>query len=297
MNVNYGRFNPYMISSGYMSINENPVPGTIFPIRIVRWYEFELIHKSNKGYVVSCDHRIEAEKGVLMIRKPSTVVRGVSSYECNSVIFDSQYDPEMMCYYKEMQYDDPTSDLLVKMKAKRLDFLETLPDYIEVTDYSYFKNLFEQGLDLYLRHNEDVEFYGKLIIYNILGAILEEISLKESRNLKIHNQNAYEVVSLTKQYIDNEYNEPITLSQLAKKAGYSKEAYCRLFKRTYGKSPIEYLINIRLFYAKKILLTTKRSIYDIALSCGFNNDTYFYTVFMKKEGMSPNKYRKSHKLL
>jgi len=296
MNHEYNVFNPYLISTGFMRLEDCPAPGTFFPLRIVRWYEFELMHKSDQGYVVSRDQRINAQKGILMIRKPGMVVQGVSAYECNSIIFDSQFDPALIPFYQEHRYLDPTSDLLIKLKDKRLAFLDNLPDYIEVTDYPYVKTLFDQSLHIFLKQGDEIQWSGKQIIYMILTAILEDFHQKESRSLEQHNPNAYEAISKTKQFMETMYYEPITLSCLAKKAGYTKEAFSRLFKKNYGKSPIDYVIDLRLFHSKRMLLTTNKSIYEIAIACGFNNDTYFYTVFKQKEGLSPSSYRKSNRL-
>lgn len=296
MKQEYSRFNPYLISSGFLGLEECPEVGVYYPTRVVKWYEFELIHDSIGGYIITRDYRIEAKRGILMIRKPGTVVRGVSAYGCHSIIFDGMYDDGLSADYKEPVYGDPTVLLLTKMKNKRIDFIEDLPDFIEVVDYQYFKNLFEKCLETYLKQEAATQFFSKLIIYNLLSAIIKEVELKKAQHMILNNQNVYEVIQETKQMMDEKYDHPFVLDQLANYVGYTKEAYCRSFKKIIGKSPIDYLIYTRIFHSKRLLITTSKSIYDIALSCGFNNDTYFYKVFKKREGISPAKYRKLNKM-
>jgi AraC-like DNA-binding protein len=67
----------------------------------------------------------------------------------------------------------------------------------------------------------------------------------------------------------------------------------RKLKPLIGLSPSQYLRALRLARAKRLLSTTDRTIYDIALDCGFNELSYFSRVFKKEAGQSPTAYRRS----
>lgn len=93
-------------------------------------------------------------------------------------------------------------------------------------------------------------------------------------------------------FIRSNYYETITLDELAKVAGMSPRYFCRAFSAMTGKTPIEYLNYYRIESAGEKLLMTDSSITEIALSCGFNDMSYFSKMFSRYKGMSPSAYRR-----
>ncbi len=92
-------------------------------------------------------------------------------------------------------------------------------------------------------------------------------------------------------YISSHYKEKITLEDISRATFYSA-AYCENeFKKTTGKSIINYLIDVRINNAKKMLAETSMSCARIALAVGFDDANYFSRVFKKRTGYSPLKYR------
>ena len=67
--------------------------------------------------------------------------------------------------------------------------------------------------------------------------------------------------------------------------------FSTLFKQSCGSSFKEYLNSIRIEESKKLLAATDRSILDIALSIGFEDQSYFTKVFKKYTGLTPKQYR------
>ena len=64
-----------------------------------------------------------------------------------------------------------------------------------------------------------------------------------------------------------------------------------LFRRQTGEKYVQYLNGIRIAKAKDLLLTTDRKLYQIARSVGYDNVKYFFRVFKKWEGITPEQYR------
>jgi len=91
-------------------------------------------------------------------------------------------------------------------------------------------------------------------------------------------------------FIKNNYNQKLTVEQLAEESGYSPSHFNSEFVRLVGKSPIRYLNEIRIERAKELLRTGLFSIGEIADSCGFENTYYFSNVFKKYTGVSPSKF-------
>lgn len=93
-------------------------------------------------------------------------------------------------------------------------------------------------------------------------------------------------------YIREHYQEYITLGQMAELIHLSEGQFCRLFKSFTGMSPNQYLIRYRILQSCQLLLKTDTSITDIALSCGFNNISYFNRAFLKIMNTTPGDYRR-----
>ena len=98
------------------------------------------------------------------------------------------------------------------------------------------------------------------------------------------------------QYIDEHYTEKITLNDICKHLNISVSYLTRLFKSSTGYTLVEYINNLRIREAAKLLLTTKLPISQIALEVGFESFSYFGKLFVKYYNMSPLKYRKQHSL-
>lgn len=92
-------------------------------------------------------------------------------------------------------------------------------------------------------------------------------------------------------YINENINSAITLSDLAKSAGYSQWHSARIFKELTGKSPFEYLRALRLSKAALQLRDNPKKIIDVAFDFVFDSHEGFTRAFTKQFGVSPKKYR------
>ncbi|MCP4750175.1 MAG: helix-turn-helix domain-containing protein [Proteobacteria bacterium] len=93
-------------------------------------------------------------------------------------------------------------------------------------------------------------------------------------------------------FLENNYDQPITLEQLAQMAHMSKRSFQRVFKTIIGEPPINYLLKLRLSRAKELLLSTRMDITQIAFDTGFNDSNYFARKFKSTCGLSPRQYRR-----
>ncbi|MBQ8405470.1 MAG: helix-turn-helix transcriptional regulator [Clostridia bacterium] len=95
------------------------------------------------------------------------------------------------------------------------------------------------------------------------------------------------------EYLNANYHENITLDNLAERFFVAKPTLLYNFKRYVNRSPIDFLLTVRLAKAKQLLVSTKQSVNEIAAACGFSSANYFGLIFKKKEGISPLTYRKN----
>ena len=101
-------------------------------------------------------------------------------------------------------------------------------------------------------------------------------------------------VQKVKNFIDQNYRYEIRLPQLADIAGMSPSAFSRFFKLHTGRNLSEYIIEMRLGYASRLLVDTSKGIAEICYDCGFNNLSNFNRIFRKKKNCSPSEFRDNY---
>jgi len=93
-------------------------------------------------------------------------------------------------------------------------------------------------------------------------------------------------------YINNNFTEQIEIPYLASLSGISTEYFCRIFKKNYHMSPIEYITTLRLKEASQKLLNEKSmSIAQVGESVGYNSPSYFIKLFKKNMNLTPSEFR------
>jgi AraC-like DNA-binding protein len=95
------------------------------------------------------------------------------------------------------------------------------------------------------------------------------------------------------EYLHTHLDDKITVDLLAAIAHLSASHFSRVFREDMGKPPMEYVHDLRLERAKKLILAGDSSITDIALECGFGSPSYLSACFQKHYKMTPSEYRKN----
>ena len=100
------------------------------------------------------------------------------------------------------------------------------------------------------------------------------------------------MVKLAESYIRESCMTKLSLDDLARLTNYSPHHFLRIFKAETGKTPIEYLLDVKIEKAEHLLKNKELSITDICHMSGFNSISHFSTTFMKKKGVSPSSFRR-----
>ncbi|MBD1223853.1 AraC family transcriptional regulator [Virgibacillus halodenitrificans] len=102
-----------------------------------------------------------------------------------------------------------------------------------------------------------------------------------------------------KKYIDTNYFNVMNSNDIAAKLGVSSRHVNTIFKEQYNKTPLQYLTEVRLEAAKKLLMETDKDIISICFEVGFESLSTFYRTFNNYMNTSPKKYRaaNNHTLL
>lgn len=131
---------------------------------------------------------------------------------------------------------------------------------------------------------------SKIQIVSNLLLIMSRLIQLFDLEVSIHDKN-YRKLQSVLSYIEDHYSEKIQISEPSEIIHVCDDRLIRLFKEVIGETPIEYIMNLRIEAAIKLLSSTDLSIADIAYQTGFGSATYMTRVFKKKLNTTPGKYR------
>ena len=132
----------------------------------------------------------------------------------------------------------------------------------------------------------------------LLLDILHQISIFKhnellTRNTEFNHKNTNPIIEYILDYTFKNYLEVITLQEIAKVAKMSIPTFCRFFKKNIKKTYFDFLQDLRITQASKLLRTTDKSIQEICFKSGYNSWAHFSKQFKEVQKMTPNKYRKA----
>lgn len=222
------------------------------------------------------------------------VTDGIFNTEINGTVFHLKkgavvlYPPK----YKYRYWGEPPSKYLFAhftgsyVKKILTDLGFSLEPYVLESEFSpKIEDLFYKMIEQYMT-NAPFSQYS-------LACLLEEILLTIAVNRE--RNNGYRTFKKSIKYIHANYIEKIQIPDLAKMEGLSNSRYITLFTKEFGKTPIEYILNLRLGRASELLLTTDMPISLVGSSSGYKDQYFFSKIFKKHMGVSPYEYRKRHK--
>ncbi len=119
--------------------------------------------------------------------------------------------------------------------------------------------------------------------------ILSSYDFHKSKNVKDKGR-----MNKIVQYTMLQFKQNIPLEEISQVVNLSKSGFCRYFKNSMKKNYMEFLYEIRVQYACKLILEKELGIKQISYEAGFNNPSAFSQIFKRLKGVTPNKYRKEN---
>lgn len=183
------------------------------------------------------------------------------------------------------------------------------------------KNQFQSVKSLFERAQKGVAFGSQTIakvrpliksitletdgFYSVLKllTILHELSLAEdsyelaSRSFIQLDNTQEEDPRINKviDYLNKNYEKQVRLSDVAELVNMSEPSFCRFIKQRTSKSFVDFLTDIRMGFAIRLLIDSSHSVAEIGYACGFNNLSNFNRIFKKKKGMPPSEFRENYR--
>lgn len=155
------------------------------------------------------------------------------------------------------------------------------------------------GVDINALLSKNLEYINKVLTIDTQEDICIWIShaLDEFIESVYNSQDAHKMSQLKPviEYMQTFYDQPLTLAGIAKVAHLSVSRLAHLFREQMGITLIDYLTNIRINHAKRMLLTTELNCTRICFEIGYNNQSYFTRVFKQITGLTPRQFRAQNK--
>ncbi|MBN2604710.1 MAG: helix-turn-helix transcriptional regulator [Bacilli bacterium] len=111
---------------------------------------------------------------------------------------------------------------------------------------------------------------------------------KNTYNIKSHQYS----IRIAQEYLEQNYMKALQIDDVADLLHFSKFHFIRLFKSQTGKTPYQYLLEVRVNQAKYLLKKTTLQAKEISRNCGYNSEINFTTSFKKNTGLTPLEYRR-----
>ena len=156
---------------------------------------------------------------------------------------------------------------------------------VRPNNFILIKTLFSELCEIRTAPEAGYNFMMHSILYRIFNEI--------SGSAPLYGDEASNKLLPAIRYLNSHFtNNDVDIATVAKEVGMSESYLRRLFLRTFGKRPLEYLNQLRIDYAKELLKSGYYSIEQVGELSGFGDPKYFSTVFKKYRGISPSEYRK-----
>lgn len=222
------------------------------PLRTTKYYELEFF-LSATGTAVLNDKKIEHKRGLTLFITPETKRYTIGSFSC---------------FYIHFMPDENIKNLLK-------DFGTTA---------TYQENyLAEQFLKI-------IEFYNSPDVNSRLELEAEILNLLKTVLFNTKHERV-PLIEKAKEFIESNFHKNLDLDLIAKEINLSPTYFHKKFKEFYNLTPREFLLKIRLKNAKRLLLTSDLTFFEISENCGFSSQAYFNFQFKKETGLTPGEYR------
>lgn len=184
--------------------------------------------------------------------------------------------------HSDLHFDGNLGEYLYK------DFVKENGNIFHPKSESDFQNSLEHLLYAYISIDPYREYQVSALLNQLFVSILAEMESYTRSQQNMPDQLKYLV-----HYVNNNYTHELSLEFLSDFFSISKYHLCRSFKKYTGFTLNDYITQLRLEQAKELLRTTALPANKICFAVGINDENYFYRLFKKHVGISPQKYRKN----
>ncbi|MFF2888547.1 helix-turn-helix domain-containing protein [Paenibacillus sp. NPDC057967] len=189
-------------------------------------------------------------------------------------------------------------EVLTRPFIEEPEFPEAAVPYgqvLELRTYAKAVELVEELLQPSCLDATSQQFYYRYLRFQELLLMIISWHEQQLRQAAAEADDASAGIGRSIQYMNVYYSDALTVEQLADIAWIEPWKYPRLFKEITGKSPLQYLNDMRMDKAKQLLVSGEDKLSGIAQQIGFANEYYFSRRFKQTIGIAPGQYRRNHR--
>ena len=243
------------------------------------FFEILYLYSGERCFFIN-DRIFKMTEGDLIIINPNVLHKATSdqSPDCEGILL----------YFQEdfLAPNHPLQETLAHLFAN-----ETIAFNLPINGRSLIEDLFLRMLQEGRLKNEGYQLALQGLLLQLLVLLGRKVKVSRSTSF-VHPSPMHEKMSEIAQYINQNYSEPLSLTSLANRFFISPSYLSKVFKETTNFTFVEYINNVRVKEAKRLLLESRKKVVEIAAEVGFGSITHFGRVFKEITGNTPLYYRK-----
>jgi AraC-like DNA-binding protein len=255
-----------------------------FPLHYHEEFELNFIQNAKNARRVIGDH-IEDIDEMELVLVGSNLQHAWFTHHCKS----NEIREITIQFHKDL-FDDKL------LRRNQLSFIRTMLEK-SLRGILFSKETTQQVAPRIMELNQMQGFDSVLELMSILHDLSISRNMRILSDASFNNTEQYTYnsrrIEKTLEYMNHNFDKPITLNEVARLANMSDAAFSRFFKQRTGNTFIDSLTEIRLGHASRMLIDTTQSIAEVAYHCGFNNISNFNRIFKKKKSCTPKDFRES----
>lgn len=233
-------------------------------------YEIEFILEGNATHIIN-GYSYEISTGDIYLVSPSDFhsIHTVNGLQLMNIKFTEQFVSPNLLYALVSH----STNLIGKFTEKDFENISSI-------------------LQCLVEQQDKMGVFQQTFSKNLCECIL--IHLLQSLNTKHTISKSNKTIYSAALFINRNFKNMISLETLALETGYSKNHFSKLFNDAFGMGINEYITQVRLSHAKKMLISTKETVTNVGYTSGFHSFATFSREFKKKFGITPSEYRKQN---
>ncbi len=243
------------------------------------FFEILYLYSGERCFFIN-DRIFKMTEGDLIIISPNVLHKATSdqSPDCEGVLI----------YFQEgfLAPNHPIKETLAQLFAT-----ETISINLPLNERSLLEDLFLKMLREDRIKNDGYQLALQGFLLQLLVLLGRQVKMSDTSPFE-HPSPIHEKTSEIAQFINRNFSEPLSLTSLANRFYISPSYLSKVFKETTNFTFVEYLNNVRVKEAKRLLLESRKKVVEIAAEVGFGSVTHFGRVFKEITGNPPLFYRK-----
>lgn len=251
--------------------------------RYVYDYEFELIVYSTGSMIID-DKNYIMQKGDILFRRPGQYTQGTMPYisyvVCVDMLSNTGKNSSDYYIYNEQEYQNYYINPI----------LERIPTLYHSLNMEKSTYIFDSILKEFINPSPVSELSQRANILNLICDLYQDAIdpfINSPIPLSPYMASLKDVI----EYIENNLENKMVLRDFSRIANLSPSHFHRVFTKTVGVTPHEFILKCKLDKAKEFLTKSSLSVSEISTKCGFESSPYFCYVFKKQTGVTPLEFR------